>query len=51
MATKKATTGKSGKLKVGKLKVQTTKVKAKDLKKVKGGATDAKYDWAKNVKV
>ena len=51
MATKKTKTGKSDKLKIGKLKVQTTKVKAKDLKKVKGGALTAGYDWAKNVKI
>ncbi len=51
MATKQTKTGKSDKLKIGKLKVKTTKVKANDLKKVKGGATNLGYDFAKNVKV
>jgi hypothetical protein len=51
MATKKAKSSK-GNVKVGQLKVKTTKVKAKELKKVKGGAAiSGGYDHSKNIKV
>jgi len=46
MATKK-TKSSGSKVKVGKLQVKTTKVKARDMKKVKGGAG---WDIKANVK-
>jgi len=47
MATKKSKSN----VKVGQLKVKTTKVKAKELKKVKGGAVNAGWDVKSNIKV
>ncbi|HKO96491.1 MAG TPA: hypothetical protein VJU86_05850 [Pyrinomonadaceae bacterium] len=52
MAIKKAQSTKRPKVKTGKLRVKTTKINAKDLKKVKGGATQSLgYDWSKQVKI